>query len=309
MVKKWVFWGVDTLLEAGLCLFGVSDLEKISLTANASLTGPQVRSDWISACQFKTLENSETLRRVISGVTSASAPPFVILDLDSTLYEVARRTFRILREWGASSQATSITRDPLSYLTAEDIRFSVRDTLIAAGLDVENAAYRDELSALREFWWSRFFTSSYLKEDRPYPGAVDFVQRLFAAGAHLVYLTGREKMPMLEGTLSNLIRDQFPPLGDRVQLVMKDEKNGDDLAHKIEKAANLRRHGEVIASFDNEPRNVVGLYHVFPEAMHIFVDTYCSEMPAMPIGGLYRIKSFLLEVKDRIGSDCVSAKG
>jgi hypothetical protein len=38
--------------------------------------------------------------------------------------------------------------------------------------------------------------------------------------------------------------------------------------------------------------NVVALHDVFPEAMHIFVDTVCSQHEAAPRKGLFRVTGF-----------------
>jgi hypothetical protein len=48
----------------------------------------------------------------------------------------------------------------------------------------------------------------------------------------------------------------------------------------------------VVASFENEPANLLAMQEVLPDAMHVFMATVCSDRPALPGRDLYRIRSF-----------------
>ena len=146
------------------------------------------------------------------------------------------------------------------------------------------------LSAL--FASCSLFSSRYLAYDRPYPGAVAFVRGLYDLGAEIAYLTGRDEPGMGEGTRSVLLRDGFPWAVERTHLLMKEAAHLPDLDHKKEAAHYIRRHGTLIASFENEPPNLVALRDLFPDAMHVFVDTVCSDHPAPAADGLYLIRGF-----------------
>jgi hypothetical protein len=148
------------------------------------------------------------------------------------------------------------------------------------------------MDSAKKFWASRFFTSRYLPYDTAYPGAAEFAQHLYEQNATLVYLTGRDEPGMGDGTRANLIRDGFPWEVPRTHLLMKAESRIPDIDHKRGAADYLKKHGELIASFENEPPNLVALYEKFPEAMHIFVDTVCSDHAALPGKGFYRIRGF-----------------
>ncbi len=148
---------------------------------------------------------------------------------------------------------------------------------------------------MRSFWTDRFFTSSYLVHDRPYLGAVKFVQDIYNLGAKVVYLTGRDEPNMGEGTRANLVRDGFPWNVERTQLLMKPEAYMDDLEFKRQAAILVNSQGALIASFENEPPNVAALHELLPDVMHVFVDTVCSEQLARPRKGLYRIPGFSLQ--------------
>jgi HAD superfamily, subfamily IIIB (Acid phosphatase) len=254
------------------------------------------REEWVNACQFHTLTEGAVLREVRDRVNEVrrSAPeifPTVVLDLDSTLYEVAPRTFAILREW-ADSKSIEFPRvaDFIRRLSLEEIGYSIRDTLFAQQ-DSEDSEFCEAAESLRSFWSNKFFTSEYLVWDRPYPGTVKFVREIHEAGARIVYLTGRDRSKMEAGTLANLRRDGFPLEEGSTRLLMKEEPL-DDVAYKSAAARRILEWGAVVASFENEPRNLIALSQCFPDAFHVFVDTVCSALPAPRANGLYRIKKF-----------------
>jgi hypothetical protein len=265
----------------------------------------RVRGDWISASQFHDLTEDEVLREVARRVSDLKASlgpsdakhahPLVLLDLDSTLYEVGPRTHQILREWIDSPESAEFphVRTVLARLESQHIGYSLKDTFSAIGLEVEEheEVRRAERSA-KKFWGARFFTSEYLQFDHAYPGAAAFARELHRLGAELVYLTGRDEPGMGAGTRQRLLQDGFPFNTEGTHLLCKKSFELDDLEHKQAAAEYIRQHGTLIASLENEPPNVVALYEIFPEAMHIFVDTVCSDRPTLPRGDLYRIKGF-----------------
>lgn len=262
------------------------------------------RRHWVSKSQFHDLSPAEVLREVSRRVTqSRSRPgapaPLVLLDLDSTLYEVGPRTHAIFTEWSRTPEAAEFKRlrDALGDLHPTQVGYSVRDTLEALGFEVgKTATAASELDAglesVKAFWQQRFFKSAYLPHDRAYPGAAEFTREVHRLGADIVYLTGRDEPNMGEGTRSNLVRDGFPWGTKGTHLLLKVAPEVPDLDHKKEAAHYLRRHGELIASFENEPLNLVALYDLFPEAMHVFVETVCSDHEAPVRGGLYRLPTF-----------------
>ncbi|MGK5083188.1 HAD family hydrolase [Bdellovibrionota bacterium FG-1] len=263
---------------------------------------PLVRKQWVSACHFHDLSETEVLhevaRRVIEVNSKAEgrkqAHPLVLLDLDSTLYEVGPRTYRILCEWmdlSSSQQFPGVCR-ALQEAEPWHVGYSVKDTLEAVGLDVLDPEVAAALPEIKAFWVERFFTSTYLHYDHAYPGAPEFTRKVHALGAEIVYLTGRDEPGMGEGTRANLLRDGFPWQMDRTHLLMKSAAHVADLDHKKDAAHYIREHGTLVASFENEPPNLVALAEIFPDAMHVFVDTVCSEHPTKAYEGLYRIGSF-----------------
>ena len=269
-----------------------------------TMTHSLVRSAWIEASHFHELSEVEVLREVSRRVSEVracatserSSHPLVLLDLDSTLYEVGPRTHQILKEWNATHDALRFSRvhAALSQMLPEHVGYSLRDTFAALDLVLEGDA---EITAAwecaKKFWQDRFFTSDYLKYDEAYPGAAEFAREVYHLGAEIVYLTGRDEPGMGEGTRARLLEDGFPWSVPRTHLLMKPESHMDDLEHKQEAAHYIRAHGTLIASFENEPPNVVALQKLFPDAMHVFMETVCSDRPAARGSDLFKIRNFM----------------
>jgi hypothetical protein len=263
--------------------------------------GLLVRMDWVSASGFHPSAQQDVLKEVSNRVqavrsrsTSSEGHPLVVLDLDSTLYEVGHRTHRIIQEWIESeeSQPFAEIRAQLQALQTSDFGYSLRDTFHTANISLTDPDALRAWESAKRFWASRFFRSAYLGYDQPYPGAATFANELYRVGAELIYLTGRDEPNMGDGTRSNLVRDSFPWGVDRTHLLMKSAFEINDLDHKKSAAEFIRKKGTLIASFENEPVNLVALYELFPDAMHVFVDTVCSDRGAKAINGLYRVKGF-----------------
>lgn len=256
---------------------------------------PKVRQDWISTSQFHPLKNEEVLGQVVAWTKESKLPPVLLLDLDSTLYEVGPRSYEILKEWMAtpSSREFSKVRDQLAQLKHSHVGYSLKDTFANIGLNIKDSSVVDALKHAKAFWSERFFTSDYLRHDVAYEGAAKFAQNAYEAGADLIYLTGRDEPGMGKGTRARLIQDGFPFDRPRTHLLLKKASHLDDLDHKQKAADYIQRTGSLVASFENEPPNLVALAEIFPAAMHVFVDTIYSDRPAMPRKDLYRITGFL----------------
>src|SRR5262245_51546955 len=168
-----------------------------------------VRSEWISASRFHDLSEEEVLREVARRVSEVKAKagsdrqahPLVLLDLDSTLYEVGPRTHQILREWVASpeSESFSSVRAAVARTEATHVGYSLKDTFAALGLELQQDEVHRAWQHAKKFWSCRFFTSGYLKYDHAYSGAAEFCREVHALGAELVYLTGRDEPNMGDG--------------------------------------------------------------------------------------------------------------
>jgi hypothetical protein len=257
----------------------------------------KTRNDWIESCEFHPLTNRQVLHEVharIERERGAGVQPVLLLDLDSTLYKVEPRSHQIIREWleHPDSHAYPAVRKRLAELEAKHLGYSLHDTFAQLGLTAKDPGVEEVLKAAYQFWGKRFFTNEYLSFDHAYPSAPEFVQRAYELGTEIVYLTGRDEPGMGAGTRARLLADRFPFEIPRTHLLLKKNFELDDLAHKSEAAHYIRNLGSLVASFENEPPNLIALSELFPQAMHVFVDTVYSERPALPKTGLYRITGF-----------------
>ncbi|NBX77142.1 MAG: HAD family hydrolase [Proteobacteria bacterium] len=254
------------------------------------------RKQWQESTHFHPLSEPEVLSLVAQTIVrfKSALRPLVLLDLDSTLYEVGPRTLRIIQEW-LPSYSNKLPLDlklALENLAPEQVGYSLKDTFANLGFPVATRELETITADLKTFWWDRFFSSDYLPHDRPYPGAVEYANHLYDLGAEVCYLTGRSEARMRKGTEANLLRDGFPFHMEGTLLLMRQEEDWSDERHKSHQVANLAHKGFPVASFENEPVNLVTLSKLIPHAAHIFVDTVCSDHGAEPGKNLYSIKGF-----------------
>ena len=203
-------------------------------------------------------------------------PPVIVFDLDGTLFDNRPRSLAILHELASRwrerepEAATNLAR-----ATSEQLAYLLTESLANVGVT------RTDLVAEAEvFWRERFFVDQYLKHDQPLPGAVQFAKDCYAAGALLLYFTGRDLPLMGAGTFASLRDSGFPIGVVGTELVLKPDAAMPDEAFKRLIGPDLARVGDVIAIFDNEPGNCNVLGEHFPSADSCFVDT--QHLPGAP---------------------------
>lgn len=254
------------------------------------------RENWIQATQFHPFDNAQVLKAVCDRITSHPRRPVVLLDLDSTLYNPAPRSFQILQEWvrGQDAGQFPLVETALQQMNLAHVGYSIKDTFVNLGLNWHtdpqvHLAWR----SAKDFWTERFFSNEYVSHDEPYAHASGVVQEFYKKGAEIVYLTGRDEPSMGIGTRRVLERDGFPVDPKRVRYLLKQQRDHDDHVHKMNSGKRYQGQDSVVASFENEPRNIVVLQDLLPEAMHVFVETHCSDYPARALRGVYRINGYV----------------
>lgn len=262
------------------------------------------RMDWIAASEFHDVSEAEVFERIEKRIRDEKAnSPIVLFDLDSTLYDVGPRTHQIIREWLDSSESRKFPHVSSRLHAMEDrhIDYSIQDIFIAMDLSFEHQEVGSAWKSLKKFWSRLFFTDDYLFHDRPYSGALQQVARFHEMGAKIVYLTAREQALQGKGTVAKLKEDGFPidfegigrlQMHQRTALFMKPHSELVDSEFKTETALQLRKFGKLVASFENEPLNFVSLLNAFPDAIHVFVETVCSDRKAAVCESAYRVRKF-----------------
>lgn len=251
-----------------------------------------VRKDWIKNTQFHPHSNKEVLQEVLTrtqAVLDAKKLPVIIFDLDSTLFHVSPRSFEIMKEWIHSSSISILPN-----LTEDDMGYSIEDIWVKRGLSTETGESFMHLKAAKEYWRKRFFSNEFIHHDVAHPGAVQYVKRLHEMGAKIVYLTGRDVPLMAFGTVDHLCNQGFPVEVDRTRLILKPKRHIDDLVFKADVCTQANEWGEVIASFENEPKNIVAMQKALPSCMHIFFESVSSDHAAPAGKEIYKIDSFLI---------------
>ncbi|UXR64517.1 HAD family hydrolase [Bdellovibrio bacteriovorus] len=221
----------------------------------------------------------------------------VVFDLDSTLFDVSPRLEKILLDFAASP--LNQKRFPEQVALLKNIKtlrsdWGIVGALTRAGLDGHHQDFQD---AVRAYWQKSFFSNHYLQFDRPYEGAVEFVNAVEQAGAQIAYLTGRDVERM--GASSGEVLEQWGfPLNEQAELVLKPHRSMDDAQFKTDWfLAAEKKNYETIYFFENEPVNLVHLAQHCPKVQMIFFEsTHAGK--AEPPEDLPRIMNFLLNQKE-----------
>jgi hypothetical protein len=191
----------------------------------------------------------------------------VVFDLDSTLFDNGPRTWRILAEFVSAHHPEVLP----AVRAMGRHRLAYRLTEICAGVDGWDPAWDGQ--AL-DFWMKRFFADRYINFDEPIVGAVEFVQACYGRGARIIYLTGRDVPAMLTGTAESLRSWGFPIGVPGTELVLKPDFETDDAIYKASVIERIDAYsGTVVATFENEARNLAVFERAWPTAVHLLLDT------------------------------------
>ncbi len=222
-----------------------------------------------------------------------------IFDLDSTLFDVSPRIAKILNDFGATAEfqiSHPAETDILAQIVAHPTDFGVKKTLERNNFPIRDMDFVDKIV---EFWKREFFSGNYLKYDKPYAGAVDFVKNLQRIGAKILYLTGRDAPRMKKKTIESLIEHGFPLSSNAENLFLKPDTSISDVEFKKRffqsfVAASEIEIGKIktqdhIIFFENEPANIVVAIQAIPDIEIIFLDTVHSETTPVPPATISRI--------------------
>lgn len=237
---------------------------------------------------------SARLREIFPRIDAALARdrlPVCVFDLDSTLFSTGPRNLAILREFVREHGGTHPhLADVAERMGLDDMGWNVHEDLRRFGY-----AEADVLARLRGFWADRFFRDEYLAHDVAVPGAEAFVHACHARGALIYYLTGRHVGGMEVGTVRSLRERGFPFWRGRCVLHLKPSFEMNDGTFKQEAVLDLRSyHGEVVATFENEPGNANMFLRAFPDALHVLLETIHSPGAEKGSDLLVRTDDFVL---------------
>ena len=108
------------------------------------------------------------MARIFRGINAQAArsrKPVLLLDLDSTLYEVGPRTHEILNEWSATPEGRGheALAQAVARLESSHIGYSLRDTFSAIEVEITDPRYAMGFESAKNYWSRSFFNNDYLK--------------------------------------------------------------------------------------------------------------------------------------------------
>ncbi|MDQ7821271.1 MAG: HAD hydrolase-like protein [Candidatus Eremiobacteraeota bacterium] len=225
----------------------------------------------------------------IRAKTESNVSTLAIFDLDGTLLDNRPRTIFILREISEKfeERLPQLVEAFDRFYELSAIEYSIEETLKKFNIRDEN-----EITFIKSEWEKRFFTDEYQKFDIPLPGAKSYVNRIYDAGATVIYLTGRDVGRMLVGTTDSLRLFGFPVGVVGTMTIVKKEFAEKDEVFKKDVVTYLKRLGKVEAVFENEPVNSNILRREFPEASSFLVLTQHRPDAPQLEQGIHAIRDF-----------------
>ncbi len=248
-------------------------------------------------------ENARLLQRIyrhVRSIQKSGMSCLLAFDLDATLFDVSHRHQKVIQDFTSLPQTHAQFSHHLEKL--KEVRFSKTDWAIDGPLERVGLLGQEDSAELydllHDFWYEKYFSNEYLEYDRPYDGAVEFVQKIWQAGADVVYLTGRDIPRMGEGSLKTLKRWNFPVAQERAQLLLKKEKGLNDARFKADWFLHAKQKDYSHAYFfENEPVNLQVMATDCPHVELIFFDSSHSGK-ALPPQHAARFDSYLVSLEE-----------
>lgn len=195
-------------------------------------------------------DKQNNLKKVIKILKQNSVGSACVFDLDSTLFCMKHRTQTILgdifKELDIVKKQSPSVLKKLHQVKVSERDWAIRDLLIKNGITDE-----DLLLAINQSWRKKFHSESYLKFDKPYSGAVSFVQHVHHLGAKVFYLTARNNSAR-QGSIKSLNHWKFP-LEKNENLIMREASTVQDTEYKNNALQKLSQQFKPIVLFENEP--------------------------------------------------------
>jgi len=208
-----------------------------------------------------------------------------VLDIDSTLVLTHKRNEAILHRFAAEFAGTHPEFcKKLAQTECLALEYGYGKALERAGIAQDVAT-----QPLAVYWRKHFFSNEFLHYDIVHGQAVEFVAALRKKNWTFVYLTGRPKPLMFEGTLRVLREFGFDVREE--DLYLKPRPEDKDELYKSAQITEFKKSFQNILFFDNEPKVLNQVDRDHPEIPMIFMDT-CHSPNVVPPAKSLRLREF-----------------
>lgn len=228
--------------------------------------------------------------------SQAGRPFLAVFDLDSTLFDLTLRVSTIVDDFAEDPGHLAAFPEECRQLARLEILptdWGLEGPLSRIGLPVDGPFFQ----ALQNYWTECFFSDDYMIHDEPLPGAVEYVQELHLAGAHIMYLSGRDIPRMARGTEASLREYHFPLAPGSAEIVLKPHGSMDDAHFKLDVLRDIESRYEKIWLFENEPVNLNLIARHCPKIGLIFIDSTHSGREQLE-SELHAIRHFEVDLEE-----------
>lgn len=214
----------------------------------------------------------------------------VIFDIDNTLVTVGNRKLHALLDVANDPKNKFIENiDCLKNTKMSDFQglFEITENFDICKIP------KDKHNSLEGQWMDKFLSNDYFYKDyklidKPIYGASKFVNKLYGKKYTIFYLSTRQHDPNSNdstrlATLDEIYTYGFP-LSNHAKLIMwtgdiSSRKKIRGYQFKANEAEKIKKEYNVVATYDDSPRNTKSIMTVFPKAKHYVVTTLynCSD--------------------------------
>lgn len=241
----------------------------------------------LGLASFASASPLEEIRTSVAREVRAGRTPIVVFNIDGTILDNRSRSQAILRDFVKSNpDSCAGIADSIHAMREEEIDYFIIESFNRCG--IRNLFLVE--SALK-FWADNFFTNNYVKMDVPIAGAVRYITELHDSGAMIVYISGRNRANMLEGTVAALGDKGFPIATPRTLLVMKPNPRDNNAQFKENAYLQIAKLGRVVGAFENEARDANAMRRAWPRASVVLLRAAPSHTVA-PLNGVRVINSY-----------------
>lgn len=219
----------------------------------------------------------------------------IIFDIDDTLISTKERRTNALVKTAQKKELQHIPNIQCAAQYTPDtipIEFSIDESIKRCNIP------KQYLEEIRSYWKDLFLSNESMYQQgnivgSAIRGALDTVTRAYNQGYKIIYMTGRHhdlngKDSMKQGTIDELTNRKFP-FNVHTLLIMKEaESNARDRKddeYKLESLHKLAQTYDIVATFDDGPKNVAVFTREIPSAANFAftVNFPCDQFPSESI--------------------------